>query len=199
MGARFATIIILICIAVLLPSCGGKINTPLYMDAQLKASEIDKIFILPTVDNRVDKNYEIDAEYWPERWRGGLEEKGYAAYLSPDFGGVDTISDADLEIIQRQPEWVRELGPPESRWLFLPVLTRFEETGGALCFEWRVSVQGYLMDKQTGRVRWKGRGEEQQSATCGLIGLLSSGGIRGSTKHYAVEDLLEALPDKGHL
>ena len=100
----------------------GCATTPVFLSNTFDQENIDEIFVLPVVDLRFDKEKKI--EELNRRVHSEIKRylilKKYKFSLVKDRTLVDNITDEDIK--QANTDWISKLGPPNSRWILLPVL-----------------------------------------------------------------------------
>jgi hypothetical protein len=152
---------------------------------------IDQIAILPVVDLRAGKKDKVNLESLRKTTEGVLKRKNYTAIRTDNAGTAGEIVEEDLN--DARPEWIKRLGPPESRWVMVVGLgdvhssMTFGSTGNA-------QVIGFLFDKQDGSVLWKGTGVGQ-AGQGGLAGMMMKGMMKGEALDNAMFNLLGSFPN----
>ncbi len=153
---------------------------PVFVDPAFRFEDIDRLYILPTVDLRVtsDKHpktpeqAEKDLQTVDFACRYFLQRHGYQPLPEdkkrPNLKGYRTakqraehaptrMSVTEDDLKQPQEAWVRKLGPNDARWVFLPAL---EDSESHLTFGASGSaiVMGTIFDRQNGKLVWRGVG-----------------------------------------
>lgn len=151
---------------------------------------IDQIVVLPPLDVRSGKKDNVNLESLRKSAVGQLKARNYVVRTSDDTGNVGEIAEEDLK--DAKPDWIRKLGPSDSRWVMVIGLGEahaqmtFGSTGNA-------EVIGYLFDRQSGTVLWNGTGVGQ-AGQGGLAGMAMKGMMKGMALDSAVANLLTGIP-----
>lgn len=170
------------------------VKPAIFMDTGFQPAALDKIVVLPALDNRIDKTIDVNIEKQiREVGVKSLERKDYQVTVSDDLGdGITQILEDDLRAADI--EWVKRLGPAKSRWVMVLMLVdvttklTFGSTGNA-------EVGGFLYDKQAGALVWrdKGIGKAGQG---GLIGMCMKDMMDEEAISNAMNNLLASIPEK---
>lgn len=178
-----------------------------YRSASFDPQKIDRIAVLPVLDNRDKPDPKND---WDEMC--GIAEtvlfanlkfgKGYRVVASSDIGSISRYSVIDLPKPDSQStdsdsvdpssvdlNWVKGLGPETDRWILVPVIDRLVFQNIIVSVSANAKMSMYLFDKETGEIVWKGVG------TGGMaVGVLTAAFIGRSTME---EDALLAACAQG--
>ena len=155
-----------------------------------KFMAIKSISVLPPVDTRAGKKASVSLERLQNNAVKALQKKRYKAGPSNFSGEVGQIVEEDLQ--SAKPEWAKKLGPAEERWVMVVCLgdviskITFGSTGNA-------EVSGYLFDKESGELIWKGKGVGQ-AGQGGLAGMMMKGAMKGAALDAAVYNLISGMP-----
>lgn len=116
---------------------------------------VDTITIFPIVDSRTQRKFDIDeAELQQIVYpvvESGLNEKGYTVEYSDDISGVQCLKFG--RSLNLEPECLRKVGPPTSRWVLVVFLQDFQMRtpyGGAVT----AKMSGILLDRSDGLMFW---------------------------------------------
>jgi hypothetical protein len=168
--------------------CAGKNNPP---DPKLLA--IQNISVLPIVDARAGDKKKVNMEDVQRTVTSLLnKKKHYPASAASASGEVGQIAVEDLE--SAVPSYVKKLGPADARWVMVICLDdvmsklRFGSTGNA-------ELSGYLFDKDSGELVWKGKGVGQ-AGQGGLMGMAMKGAMTGQALLEAIQKLLKGMPNR---
>src|SRR5271157_2843517 len=145
----------LLLIAVFGVPCAAKKKPKLPPDPKFMA--IQNILVLPMVDSRVGEKVSVNMDKLQATAVSVLARKRYPVTWTSTIGEVGQLVEEDFENVK--PEWVKKLGPPSARWVMVACLRDFVSKwtmtyGQASTAE----VSGYLFDKETGELMWKGKG-----------------------------------------
>lgn len=157
-----------------------------------KFMAIENISVLPLVDSRVGKKADVNLDKLQASAVNALKKKRYPVTAVTTTGEAGQIVEEDLQ--GAQPEWTKKLGPADSRWVMVvclgDVMTKmtFGSTGNA-------EVSGYLFDKQTGELVWKGKGVGQ-AGQGGLAGMMMKGTMKGEALNAAIYNLFTGMPTR---
>lgn len=133
-------------------------------------SEVDRVLILPVIDNRRDKTIDIDVEKLiQDKVANKLSEKGYETRIFNDPACVRSAVPQRLALPTQ--DWLANLGSNDSRWVLLLELTdtRYEKAPYmtlvyivcplTILFNHpaitSVEMRGYLFDKHDPSLSWK--------------------------------------------
>ena len=182
--------------ACLLGGCAsGPVEKPAdYVSPSFDAGAVDRVYLLPAVDHRIDKTKALELDAWlaPPAERT-LAERGYPAIVVQDRSLVEHITRDDLE--EPEPEWIGSLGPATGRWVMLLVLedsvakTTFGSTGSA-------EMAGYLFDRRNRALVWRNK-DTGQFGQGGLIGMAMKGMMERSAIEMAAMGIFQGLPVRG--
>jgi hypothetical protein len=168
-------------------NCPGK-NPP---DPKLMA--IENISVLPIVDARAGDKKKVNmGDIQTTVIRLLNKKKHYPASAASTSGDVGQIAVEDLE--SAIPSYVKKLGPPDARWVMVICLDdvvsklTLGSTGNA-------ELSGYLFDKDSGELIWKGKGVGQ-AGQGGLMGMAMKGAMKGQALLEAIQKLLKGMPDR---
>lgn len=178
-------------LAILLVALPGAGSSRRKLPPDPKFVAIEQIVILPVVDSRAGKKERIDLDRWLRKTaRKELLRKNYHVSLADTTGKAGAIADEDLA--DAKPDWVKSLGPPDSRWVMVVGVsdvrskTTFGSTGNAEVF-------GVLYDKEHGSALWDGKGVGQVGQG-GLLGMAMKGAMSPSAIQIATTNLLRSMP-----
>lgn len=119
---------------------------------------ITNLTLLPIIDNRTTPNPEHDfakmTEGILERSVKDLRKKGYEIRTTGDIGSVRSLTANDFEAAD--PEWVKALGPSNSKWVMVLTLA---EVKSMITFgkSSTATAVAYLFNRETGELWWKAR------------------------------------------
>ena len=162
-----------------------------YRSPSFDPQTIDRIVVLPCLDNRVKPDPDND---WDEVC--GVTEtilfsdlkftKGYRVVWSSDIGSVPRYSVGDMPRPDSQSKdtdsvdpssvdssWVKGLGPETDRWILVPVIDNLVFQNIIVNVSTSAKMSIYLFDKEAGEIAWKGVGSSAMSTgilTAGLMG-----------------------------
>ena len=173
----------------------GPVELPAdYASPSFNADTVDRVYLLPIVDHRIDKTKALKLDEWlTKRAENALTERGYPAVLVEDRATVEHISRDDLET--PAADWVGSLEPASARWIMLLVLedsiakTTFGSTGSA-------EMSGYLFDRNDKTLAWRNK-ETGQFGQGGLIGMAMKGVMERSAIERAASNVFQGLPVRG--
>jgi hypothetical protein len=187
-----------------MPFCTPK--PPTYQNPSFNTSSIDEIAVLSVIDARVDKkkNFKWD-KMLPNPTKNKLKGKGYRARVVLD---PSLVSGINQEAIDRaDPSWIRSLGPPDARWIYVwsvtdvshKVVTVDSPALAPLGF-WGPSGQAgmaaILFDKQNGTIAWRNEAHSKTPAAFGLIGMAFAGLADNDAIEAAFQEITAGFPRK---
>ena len=118
-------------------------------------AHIDTITVLPIVDSRTQRKFEIDESKLQQIVypvvESVLKEKSYGVEYSEDSTGVQCLKFG--RSLNLESECLRKVGPPTSRWVLVLFLQDFQMRvpyGGAAT----AKMSGLLFDRSKGLLLW---------------------------------------------
>jgi len=148
---KILTLFLFVFILTFLSGCGAK-----YINKSFKSQEIDRITVLPFMDNRKNPDPELNFD------------KKYRTVLSGDIGNVSSYSTQDLPSkdpnavipFTVDPEsvdsgWIKQLGPSTEGWILVPVLEDLSTTCLLIQMMGRARISAYLFNKHSGELWWQ--------------------------------------------
>jgi hypothetical protein len=158
-----------------------------------KFMAIQNISVLPIVDARAGDKKKVNMGDVQKTVISLLnKKKHYPASAAGTSGEVAQIAVEDLE--SAVPSYVKKLGPADARWVMVICLDdvvskmSFGSTGNA-------ELSGYLFDKNSGELIWKGKGVGQ-AGQGGLMGMAMKGAMKGQALLEAIQKLLKGMPNR---
>lgn len=208
MKSHLPQILITCCSAFLLAGCvSSKSPPPLRSAANFRPEQMDKVYIMPTVDARVDRTLKTDFNtIIQQTTREYLMRQGYQAALVTDAAQVSAMTIDDIR--EAAPDWVKRTGPPESRWVMIFAIEDLARQELNLGATGNAVIVLVVLDRQRGEVVWRdkalGRVGEAGSLQNGLVGMIIEGLISrlqvdlmaGSAVRVAMSELLWKFPKK---
>jgi hypothetical protein len=182
------TVLLLAAICVVQGSAKKKPAVPL--DPKFMA--IQNISVLPVVDSRAGEKTGVNMVKLQSSVVKGLMKKHYPVNSANTSGDAGQIAVEDLE--DAQSSYLKKLGPTSERWVMVVLLDDihskivFGSTGNA-------ELDGYLFDKDSGELLWKGKGVGQ-AGQGGLIGMSMKGMMKSEALDAAVRSLLGSMPNR---
>lgn len=126
-----------------------------YIAPSFDQVNVDTITILPIVDSRTQRQFEIhESELQQIIYpvvESGLNEKGYTVEYSADIAEVQCLKFG--RSLSLESECLRKVGPPTSKWLLVLFLQDFQMRipyGGAVT----AKMSGILIDRSDGLLLW---------------------------------------------
>ncbi len=174
-----------------------------YRSASFDPQKIDRIVVLPFIDNREKPDPKND---WDEvcvsaetmLFSGLKFGKGYRVVASSDIGSISRYSVADLPRPDSQSKdtdsvdpssvdssWVKELGPDTDRWILVPVIDNLTFQNIIIRVEAKAKMSMYLFDKETGELLWKGVGGGVMSAGIVPVAMMGRSTMEESALQFA--------------
>jgi hypothetical protein len=170
--------------------CAAKKRPKLPPDPKFMA--IQNISVLPVVDSRAGEKASVNLEKLQTSAVNVLKRKRYPATAASSSGEIGQVVEEDLQ--DAKPEWLKKLGPQDERWVMAVCLRDvtsklvFGSTGNA-------ELSGYLFDKDTGEVIWKGKGVGQ-AGQGGLAGMMMKGTMKSEALDAALFNLFVSIPTR---
>lgn len=165
---KILTLFLFVFILTFLSGCGAK-----YIHKSFKSQEIDRITVLPFMDNRKNPDPELNFDKLAGFGRSPMiyslkYDKKYRTVLSGDIGNVSSYSTQDLPSpdpnavipFTVDPEsvdsgWIKQLGPSTEEWILVPVLEDLSTTCLLIQMVGRARISAYLFNKHTGELWWQ--------------------------------------------
>ncbi|MBZ5671786.1 MAG: hypothetical protein LAO04_18920 [Acidobacteriia bacterium] len=170
--------------------CAAKKKPKLPPDPKFMA--IQNILVLPLVDSRVGEKASVNKNKLQASAVNALKRKRYPVTAASTSGEMGQAVEEDFQ--DAKPEWVKKLGPADARWVIVVCLRdviskmTFGSAGNA-------EVSGYLFDKESGELVWKGKGVGQ-AGQGGLLGMTMKGAMKGEALDAALYDLFSSIPTR---
>ncbi len=155
-------------ILILATSLSGCV-APGYRHEQFKEQDINRIVVLPYIDNRQQPDPEFKFREATAALTANLVhtlryEKRYRALLSGNIGNVASYSAQDIpsrnaesnavEPRSVNPEWVKQLGPDTEQWILVPVLDDISHYNVLIQAGADARLSFNLFNRQTGELWW---------------------------------------------
>lgn len=166
--------------------------TTKYKNPLFKPNDIERIVILPFMDNRksMDPDHDIlsfcsdsEAMIFSEL----KFEKHYRTLGSSNIGQVDEYSPAHLpredpgatdshavDPLTVDTEWVKRLGPAQAKWVLVPVVEDVKRFNVLIRKGAEAEVSLYLFNKETGELWCKTYAQQRFAAGCLIAPLLEA-------------------------
>ena len=168
---------------------------PSYMDEGFDRQNVSTITVLPVVDARIDKSYDVDLKRVIKASIAAslIVDKGYDIDFEEDIGSLSGIYIEDIQTHSK--DWIERLGPEDTRWILLmAILDAKSEAGFGRSAA--AEIQAFLFDKQQGRLVWK-----NHAASAGGHGglgylLMSEDAMLEVVVSDAVAKILYGMPPK---
>lgn len=199
---RKLNIIALILLVVFLTGC----VTSQYANKSFKSQEIDRIVVLPFMDNRKNPDPKDDFAKMVNEGNTTMIHsltyyKKYRTVLSGDIGNVSSYSVKDLPRRDREsiykssidpesvdPEWIKQLGPSTEGWVLVPVLENLSTTN-ILIVSGTAEISVYLFNKHTGELWWQSSSKYKFTDFTGAFNI-------ETPLYYAARECIKALPKR---
>jgi hypothetical protein len=181
--------LVAICVLV---ECAAKPPVPIFVDPNLANMQFDNVTLLPVVDRRVDKSYELNLEgSIGDRVAKRLNKKGYAVDRPGAFS--DTIQITPEEIAEMEPYELSTLGGGNSEYLFISYLDD-ASSKTALGYTFKMEATGILINRQNGAMLWKDKGIGSQGQG-GMLGCMMSGVVKGEAMDACIDRMMATFPE----
>jgi hypothetical protein len=186
---RSGFIVLLLTVAVSVVCAAKKRAEP---QSDSKFGAIENISVLPIVDARTGDKAGVSLEKLQRSVVNALKRKQYPVQAADSSGEAGEIAIEDVEAAD--PQYIKKLGPADARWVLIIFLddvaskVTFGSTGNA-------KLSGFLFDKSSGELVWKGRGIGQ-AGQGGLMGMAMKGAMKGAALEAAVFNLIREIPKR---
>ena len=168
----------------------------IYVAPSFEQLHVDTITILPIVDSRTQRQFEVTETalqkiVYPVV-ETGLSEKGYTIEYSNEIGRVQCLKFGHSANLA--PDCLRNVGPPNSRWILVLFLQDFQMRspyGGAAS----AKMSGVLFDRSEGLMLWRDleyAGLSQRE----LVGKNKDTSIATDVLQICTSKLIRSLPKK---
>lgn len=184
---RWSYFVTFFTLGVFFVGCAGP-RTPIHLDPSFSKRQIDVITLLPIVDIRKDKSFEIDLE---EKIRVPvqeiLEEKGYSVTTPRIFAegsqpSAEEISEMDVSELSM-------LGPSNSDFLLLVYVEDVSSTYAVISSTFKIETAATLIDRKGRSSLWRDKGV----GSSGSGGLITSVLMKGLNRSFAISNSLDAM------
>ncbi len=191
-------------------ACISGCAAPSYRHEQFKEQNINRIVVLPYIDNRQqpdpDFNFMESTGFMTDQLVQLLRyNKRYRTLLSGDIGNVSSYSAQDtpsrnaesneIEPQSINPEWVKQLGPDTEQWLLVPVLDHISHFNVLIQAGANAKLSFNLFNKQTGELWWWCDGRGDFSAGILIYGLAGGASeFEKESARIATHACMNALP-----
>jgi len=179
-------------IASLLTGCGKPPKIPIYSDLQLEEMKIETVTLMPVVDRRVDKSYNINLESSiGDKVAKKLQKKGYTVIRPGAFS--DTLEFTNEDVAEMEARELGAIGTAETDYMLLVYLDD-ASSKTALGYSFKMEATGLLLKKQTAAMLWKDKGIGSQGQG-GLAGCMMSSMVKGEAINACLTDMLSSFPN----
>lgn len=177
-----------------LSGCATPTKMAILFDPEFHQKVDRTIYVLPTVDLRVDRSTSIDVDSDIRKpFSGKLRDKGYEIQLLNDFGGSEDITGA--AVAEMSADELYALGPQQSQSVLLVYLNDASSKYVVMGYTYKVEATGLLLDKQRKTVLWKDKGVGS-SGQGGLISGLMAPLVKSEALSSVVNSMAMSFPDK---
>ncbi len=167
-----------------------------YVAPSFDQVNVDTMTVLPIVDSRPQRKFEIDESelqriVYPVA-ESGLNEKGYRVEYSDDSAGVQCLKFG--RSLNLESECLRKVGPPTSRWVLVLFLQDFQMRtpyGGAA----RATMSCILFDRSEGLMLWSDL-EYARLSQRELVGRDRNRSLTKEVLEISTSKLISSLPKR---
>lgn len=171
--------------------CAPATKIPIHMDSDLVDMNIEVITLLPIVDRRVDKSYDLNLEKKiGKKVEKMMGKKGYIIERPGAFS--DTKDIPNDEIAEMEPRELAILGASDTEFIMVAFLDD-ASAKTALGYSFKCEVTAVLINKQNGNLIWKDKGIGSQGQG-GLIGCLMSSAVKDEAIAACIKSMLLSFP-----
>lgn len=129
---------------------------PDYIHESFMVTPIGTITVLPVIDGRTNPNpkhnFEDITSRLPKQIMSVLKRQKYNSELTEDIGQVSKLTPKALS--DTSPSWIKNLGPSNSDWVMVFMVTDIKTEFGFLSVGGKVNMAGYLFNKRAGLLWW---------------------------------------------
>lgn len=180
-----------IALTVIVTGCVTTPKVPIHLDPAFSERQIDSITLLPVVDVRKDKSFDIDMSKIRDRIRRILEKRGYMV-SAPSAFAAEAQPTPD-EISEMSVAELSELGSPSSKALLFIFLEDISSSYVVLGYTFKIEASASLIDKESRSLLWRDKGIGT-SGQGGLISGLMQGLNRSEAISICINTMLESFP-----
>jgi hypothetical protein len=149
---------------------------PEYIHGSFDPTKIDRIVVLPFIDNRVNPNPKYDFRALCAEANVSIiselkYNKGYRVACTSDLGSVsnysrenlatkvnDTRNRYTIDPSSVNPQWAKDLGPSSEEWILVPVLEAVSDFNALIVQQGSAAISVYLFNRKTGELYLKDTG-----------------------------------------
>ena len=178
----------------------------LLVESEFFSSKINEITILPVVDIRKSKksesNIDFDADF--QKIIRAKVSGEIITIKKYEVNNPDTDEVNYSKVINHTSEWIKSLGPKDSRYILIIVFSGAATNSSVITDTTSsASLSGYFFDKKIGKLLWKDLYvSDDESDGFGLLWGLKGAitpdfGVMFASMTRAVAGLLKNFPEKG--
>lgn len=175
----------------LIAGCAGAPKVPIFVDPTFAALDIRMVTLLPIVDRRVDKSYEMDIESSiGNKVEAQLNKKGYTVARPGAFSDEEDVPNG--AVAEMEPNEMTRLGGAGSDYLLVAYV---DDLSGktALGYSFKTETSAVLVKRDSGALVWRDKGVGS-AGQGGLIGCMMAGAVKGEALDMAVDGMMSSLP-----
>jgi hypothetical protein len=165
---------------------------PIHRAEGFRPEAMNKVYLLPLVDGRVDKKLNKDYNKLVQKnAAAALKGLRYPREVVTDPASISLLSAEDL----RQPnaDVISRTGPADARWMMAFVLEDVSRKVVFLGATGNAELGMYILDKQAGTVVWHDKAVSRMGQG-GLLGMASVGFMDSDALRLATSDILRRIP-----
>ena len=166
---------------------------PITWEPSFYESSISRIVLMPIVDARPDKSFEVDLNDFKGRVKDTLEEKGYTVVLPNNYSETMDITAED--VAEMSAKELASLGLENEFFLLFVYVEDILSEYVIMAYKFKIEAVGSLISKSKKIELWRDKGIGR-SGQGGLISGLTQGLNRSGAYDGCVISMLESLPDK---
>jgi hypothetical protein len=162
------------------------------LDPSFSEMQIESVALLPIIDRRVDKSYEIDLENKVRQAaKENLEKKGYTVIMPSTFVEGRNVDPAEVEAMGIND--LASLGPPDSKAIVLIYIEDILSSYKVLSYAFKIEATASVISKEKQCELWRNKavGKAGQG---GLISGITQGLDRSSAIGACIGELFSNLP-----
>ena len=177
-------------ICILLASGCATPNRAILVSPDLQSREIGDVHMLPVVDARKDTSVKVDLrQKIMNPICSAMKKKGYSV-ISECSLGADGATPS--EIGEMTPAEMCRLGPSEARTLCVIIVEDIASDRNTC----KVEIVGFMLDKTSEEVLWKGKGIGNQQGQGGLVGIIVGHLTTLAALETSTDRLMQSLPER---
>ncbi len=189
----YGRLVVIGCVLVIFSGCAAAPpRVPIKLDPSFSEMGIQTVALLPVIDRRVDKSYEIDLDKEiRNQAKKTLEKKGYAVLMPDTFAEGKAVELA--EVVEMEVNDLALLGPRDARVIVLIYLEDILSSYKVLSYAFKIEATASMVSQEKQVELWRDKGIGR-SGQGGLISGLTKGLDKSSAINTCINSMFYTLP-----